>query len=250
MTSSKTSIIENEISKIERQFSPLNVSITKKVGYACKILAESGHESGLAGQITAKVSEDRYITQALGTGLSESSETNLLEVDKQLAVIAGEGIPSPANRFHISLYEARSDITCIVHTHPPYTSALSMLGTPLIISHMDTCILYDDVGFLMEWPGVPVSYDEGEVISAALGDKSAALLAHHGLVVVADSVEKACILALQFEHAAKLQIIASGAGAIREIDAELALEAKEWTGNPSRISATFNSLMKRFCVSD
>jgi L-fuculose-phosphate aldolase len=77
-------------------------------------------------------------------------------------VIDGDGIPSPANRFHISLYEARSDITCVVHTHPLYTSALSMLGTPLTISHMDTCILYDDVGFLMEWPGVPVSYDEGK----------------------------------------------------------------------------------------
>jgi L-fuculose-phosphate aldolase len=83
-----------------------------------------------------------------------------------------------------------------------------------------------------------------------LGDKSAALLAHHGLVVVADSVEKACILALQFERAAKLQIIASAAGLIQPIDAELALEAKKWTGNSSRISATFTGLVKRFCALD
>jgi L-fuculose-phosphate aldolase len=250
MTSNKKSIINNEISKIEREFAPLNVSIKKKIAYACEILAEFGHESGLAGQITAKISGDRYITQALGAGLAESNERTLLEVDKQLTVIGGEGIPSPANRFHISLYEARSDITCVVHTHPLYTSALSMLGVPLIISHMDTCILYDDVGFLREWPGVPVSYDEGEVISEALGDKSAALLAHHGLVVVANSVEKACILAMQFERAAKLQIIASAAGAIQPIDAELAREAKQWTGNSSRISATFNGLVKRFCAVD
>jgi L-fuculose-phosphate aldolase len=248
MASSKKSIIENEIGKIEREFRPLNVSIKKKVAYTCKILAESGHESGLAGQITAKISDDRFVTQALGAGLAESSERTLLEVDKELKVIDGEGIPSPANRFHISLYEARRDITCVVHTHPIYTSALSMLGSPLIISHMDTCILYDDVGFLREWPGVPVSYDEGEVIAGALGRKSAALLAHHGLVVVSDSVEKACVLALQFERAAKLQIIASAAGTIQPIDAGLALEAKEWTGNSSRISATFNGLVKRFCA--
>ncbi|MFT6097624.1 MAG: L-fuculose-phosphate aldolase [Arenicella sp.] len=250
MTSNKKSIIEKEIGKIEREFSQLDISIKKKVAFTCKILAEFGHESGLAGQITAKISDQRYVTQALGAGLAESNEKTLLEVDKELNVVDGNGIPSPANRFHISLYEARSDITCVVHTHPLYTSALSMLGSPLIISHMDTCILYDDVGFLKEWPGVPVGYDEGEVISAALGDKSAALLAHHGLVVVADSVERACILALQFERAAKLQIIASAAGAIQPIDAELALEAKIWTGNSSRIAASFNGLVTRFCSLD
>lgn len=65
---------------------------------------------------------------------------------------------------------------------------------------MDICPLYDDCAFLKAWPGVPVGNEEGEIISAALGEKRAVLLAHHGMLVTGKTVEEACGLALLMER--------------------------------------------------
>ncbi|MBL4800109.1 MAG: aldolase [Oleispira sp.] len=238
-------IKEKEIKKINTLLNKSIYSQHERVALACHILFNSGHDSCLSGQITAKVEDDLYITQTLGWGFDEVTVSNLLTVDSNLDVIEGDGIPNPANRFHSWIYNLRPDVNCILHTHAQYTSALSMLGIPLEISHMDCCILYDDVAYLEQWPGVPISNSEGDIISSALGDKNALLLGHHGLITVGRSIEEATCLALVFEKAAKLQLLALSAGEIKKIDFSLGIEAREWLKLDARISATFNYYVRR-----
>lgn len=78
-----------------------------------------------------------FLTQRLGLGFDEITETNLLLVDKDLTVLEGTGMANPANRFHSWIYRARPDVNCIVHTHPLPCAALSMLEVPLQVSQMD-----------------------------------------------------------------------------------------------------------------
>src|SRR5262245_21237225 len=88
------------------------------------------------------------------------------------------------------------------HTHAVHTAALSMPE----VSHMDDCVLYDDVAFVAKWPGVlPAGSEEGDLISGALGDKGALMLSYHGLLIAAPTIEEACVKALAFERAAKMQ---------------------------------------------
>lgn len=221
-------------------------SLREKLALTCRILFAQGHDSGLAGQITARAGEPgTYYTQRLGLGFDEITASNLLAVNEDLEVISGDGMANPANRFHSWIYRARPDVHCIVHTHPCHISALSMLGRPLKVAHMDTCILYDDIAFLEEWPGVPVGNSEGKIISAALGERRAALLAHHGLVVACGSVEEACVVAIQCERAARLQLLAESAGSIRDIGSELAREAHDWVLHERRLLTTFAYYARR-----
>lgn len=217
----------------------------EKVALTCRILFDAGHDAGLSGQITARETANTFITQRLGFGFDEISAANLLTVDENIQVLKGDGMPNPANRFHSWIYRARPDVNCIVHTHPLHASTLSMIEQPLMISHMDNCVLYGNVAFMPKWPGIPVGNDEGELISQALGDKKALLLGHHGLVVAASNVEEACVVALQFERAAKMQLLALAAGDISPIDPMLAEEAREWLSQPIRISATFSYYARR-----
>src|SRR5699024_253973 len=161
-------------------------------------------------------------------GFDEITPDNILLVNQDLEVLEGSGMSYPANRFLVRLYRARPDEHCINHTHPLHTAALSMIRQPLIVSHMDNCALYDDCAFLPEWPGVPVGNEEGEIISEAIGDKKAILLAHHGLLIAGASIEESCLLALQFERAAKMQLLAMSAGNIAPINPELGREAHDW----------------------
>ncbi len=112
---------------------------------SARALFDAGHDSGLAGQITARAEADgTYYTQRLGLGFDEITDGNLLLVDEDLNVLEGDGMANPANRFHSWIYRARPDVQCIVHTHAFHVAALSMLEVPLVVSHMDTTPLYDD----------------------------------------------------------------------------------------------------------
>ncbi|WP_109514399.1 aldolase [Pseudomonas ovata] len=221
-------------------------SVRQKLALTCRILFDGGHDSGLAGQITARAeTAGTYYTQRLGLGFDEISGSSLLVVDEDLKVLKGQGMANPANRFHSWLYRARPDVNCIIHTHPLHSATLSMLEVPLAISHMDTCPLFDDCAFLKDWPGIPVGNEEGEIISRAIGDKRAILLAHHGLLIAGGSVEEACVLALLFERAARMQLLAMGAGEIRPIPEALGQEAHDWISTAKRHGAAFNYYARR-----
>lgn len=221
-------------------------TLQQKVALACRILDRDGHESALAGQVSARGETfGTYWTLRFGLGFDEARESNILLIDDDLKVLEGEGMANPANRFHLWIYRTRPDINAIVHTHPPHASALSMIGEELNVSHMDTCVLYENCAYLAEWPGVPIGDQEGQMIATALGDKQAVLLAHHGLLTAAATIENAAVLAFYLERAAKLQLMARAVGPIRRVKPELAREARGYRGSPKYIAATFNYLSRR-----
>jgi L-fuculose-phosphate aldolase len=243
---SKSDLMQRAEQRFVENFIETPWSTRQKLALTCRVLSDRGHDSGLAGQITARAEQPgTYYTQQLGLGFDEITQDNLLLVDEDLEVLEGEGMANPANRFHSWIYRARPDVQCIVHTHPFHVAALSMLETPLVISHMDTTPLYDDCAFLPIWSGVPVGNEEGEIISEAIGDKKAILLAHHGQIVAGASVEEACSLAVLIERAAALQLTAMAAGTIKELPEKLAREAHDWTLLPNRSAANFAYYARR-----
>jgi len=218
----------------------------QKLALTARMLAADGHDSGLAGQLTARGSKPgTYFMLRFGLGLEEATEDNLLLVDDDLNVIEGEGMPNPSNRFHLWIYRAKPHVNAIVHTHPPHVSALSMIGVPLAVSHMDTSPFHDDCAWLPIWPGTPIGDDEGKIISEAIGDKRAILLAHHGQLTATTSMEESAILALFIEKAAKLQLMAMAAGKIQPVDPELAKEAHDYRLKEKAIRATFYYYARR-----
>lgn len=245
-TDSKSDLMRRAQDHLAADVVDAQLTTRQKVALTCRVLFDAGHDSGLAGQITARADEPgTYYTQRLGLGFDEITEDNLLRVDEDLNVVDGNGMANPANRFHSWIYRARPDVQCIVHTHAFHAAALSMLEVPLIVSQMDTTPLYGDCAFLADWPGVPVGNEEGEIISAALGDKKAILLAHHGQVVAGASVEESCSLTILIERAAKLQLAAMAAGTVKALPERLAREAHDWTLSPQRSRANFAYYARR-----
>ena len=220
-------------------------TLAQRVALACRMLDADGHESALAGQITLRGEKPgTYWGLSFGLGFDEAKASNILLFDDDLNVLEGEGMANSANRFHLWIYRARPDVNSIVHTHAPHTSALSMIAEPLIVSHMDTCVLYENCAYLADWPGVPIGDEEGRIISEGLGDKEAILLAHHGLLTACATLERATVLAFYMERAAKLQLLARAVGPIRALRRDHALEARGYRGAPKYVAATFNYLAR------
>jgi len=216
----------------------LSLATEEALAACCRILAREGHESGLAGQVTARADQPgSFWTLQFGCGFEEATAKRMALVDEDLKPLRG-GRPNPGVRFHIWIYKKRPDVQAIVHTHAPFASALAATGKELKTIHMDGAMLHG-TAHLPEWPGVPVADDEGRIISAALGGAKSILLANHGLLTAGNSVEEAAYLAVFFERAARMQLAAMAAGGYREVKPELAAEAREFLLQPSIVRGTF-----------
>ena len=211
------------------------------MAYACRILAMTEQEAGLAGQISVRSERPgAYWTLRFGMGFDEATPEYFIEVDRDLNTLTGEGMANPATRFHLWVYDARPDVNSIIHTHSPWASALAAARQPLVISQMDMTPLHNDCAFLGEWPGVPIADDEGVIISAALGSKRSIILAHHGYLTAGVNCEEATYLSVYLERAARMQIRARAFGELTPVDDTLAKEAHDYLLKPSIVKATFN----------
>ena len=135
---------------------------------------------------------------------------SVIRINENMEVLDGPGTPNPAVRFHF-WGTGSADVQCIIHTHPPHVSTLSMTGQPLVVAHMDATPFHNDCAHLKEWPGLPIADQEGEIISAALGDKRSILLANHGFLAAGSCIEEALYLSVLIERAARNQLLAAAA---------------------------------------
>ena len=240
----KQDFIDRVSREMAADFAAADLPARDALAGACRILAREGHESGLAGQVTARADRPgAWWTLQFGYGFDEATRERMVLVDEDLQPLAG-GRPNPGVRFHIWIYRKRPDVMAIVHTHAPYASALAATGERLHTIHMDSAMLHG-CAHLAEWPGVPVADDEGRIISGALGEAKCILLANHGLLTAGASVEEATYLAVFFERAARMQLRAMAAGGFKEVKRELAEEARAFLLQPSIVRATFAYWLRR-----
>ncbi len=222
-------------------------SDAEKLALSCRILAKEGHSETLAGQITVRQGDGSFLTTPLAYSFDEIRAGSVMRIDDTLRVLEGRGVPNPAVRFHLWVYRRRPDVNCVIHTHPPYVSALSMTGEPLQVAHMDATPFFEDCAFLPDWPGLPIADVEGELISAALGDKRCVLLANHGFLAATGSVEESLYLSVLIERAARNQLIAQSAyGRLKPVDPALARESHDFLLQPSIVKASFAMFARRF----
>eukprot|EP00933_Yihiella_yeosuensis_P046717 TRINITY_DN4231_c1_g3_i1.p1 TRINITY_DN4231_c1_g3~~TRINITY_DN4231_c1_g3_i1.p1 ORF type:complete len:569 (-),score=92.55 TRINITY_DN4231_c1_g3_i1:270-1976(-) len=225
-------------------------NLMQKMALSARILADQGHGNTLSGQISCREgnstdkSDFRMWTLNYGKSMDFLLPSDFILVDWNLDVIEGaeNSFPNMATRFHSHVYASRSDMRCMIHTHPPHVSALAQTGEPLRIAHMDTMALYEDVAHLKAWPGVPFGDEEGEIISGAIGSEGwSALLAHHGLFVGGQTIEEATYRAWFLEYAAQLQLLAGGKAKGPEVNELNARRAGKWRISPGPVEAHFNN---------
>jgi L-fuculose-phosphate aldolase len=232
---------ERATKEMAQHLKPRERSRAETLAYACRILAMTGQEAGLAGQISVRSERpSAYWTLRFGLGFDEATPADFIEVDQDLTTLSGDGMANPATRFHLWVYRARPDVQAIIHTHSPWASALAAARQPLTVIQMDMTPFHNDCAFLADWPGVPIADDEGVLISEALGNKRSIILAHHGYLTAGCSVEEATYLSVYLERAARLQIRAQAFGNLKPVPDHLAQEAHDYLLKPSIVRATFD----------
>lgn len=125
---------------------------------------------------------DIWITPS-GVDKGSLTVNDIMQVKKDGTVI-GLHKPSSELPFHKAIYEARPEITAIIHAHPPALVAFSITGivpdTKIVPQAHNIC---GDIGFAPY--GTPGSEDLGEKIACEFRDTryKAVIMENHGVVL-------------------------------------------------------------------
>src|SRR5918994_6700968 len=119
-----------------------------------------------------------------------------------------EGTAKPPLEFHIhsEVYRARPDVNAVFHTHPKWSTFLTMTGHPFKAVYAQGVLLGDMP--VMDSPLSVNTKPMGEKLAATLGRHPAALLKAHGAVTVGADVVEAFVLAAYLEENAYRQYMA------------------------------------------
>jgi ribulose-5-phosphate 4-epimerase/fuculose-1-phosphate aldolase len=180
---------------------------------AYRLAARFGLNEGISNHFTARVGES-FLVLPHGLHFSEAAASRLLLVDRAGRVLEGEGeVEASALFIHSRVLQARPDAQCVLHTHQPYSTALTVIenGRLLFVSQ-NALRFHDRVAYNDVYHGAADHAEEGERLARALGDKDVLFHAHHGVIVVGPSVAKAFDDLYFLERAAMVQVLAESTG--------------------------------------
>jgi len=168
---------------------------------------------------------------------SGASVRGTLTVDDIVAVdLDGrlvEGIARPPLEYHIhsAVYRARPDVHAVMHTHPQWSTFLTMTGVPYKPVYAQGVLLGDIP--LLDSPLSVNTRPMGERMVAALGNGPAVLLKAHGVVVVGASIVECFALAAYVEENAYRQYMAMQIGEpyVFSADEQRACREKLWSSS-------------------
>src|SRR5512138_3868506 len=182
------------------------------------------HE-GVCNHFSVMLADGRtFLLNRYGLHWSEVTASNLLALDADGRLLAGEGeYEKTAFWIHSRLHLAHPHAACVLHTHMPHATALTLLEDGrLEMIEQNALRFHDDIAYDDTYNGLVVDNAEGDRLACALGGKRVMFLANHGVIVVGASVAEAFDSLYYLERACRLQVLARGmAGRLKSVRPEV-----------------------------
>jgi len=167
-----------------------------KVLETAQAMNASGINRGSSGNVSARSGEGFIITPT-GMPYERCTPDDMVPVDSD-GTPHGDRKPSSEWRFHRDIYQAYPEAGAVVHTHAAFATSLACMEVEIPPFHYmiarfggDTvrCASYALFG----------TQELSDAMIAALRDRRACLMAHHGMVIFGRNLEHALALAVELE---------------------------------------------------
>ncbi len=136
---------------------------------------------------------------------------DIVRIDKQGRKLSQGKNPSMETAMHLAIYYQRPDINCILHAHPPFSTAFAVAR-----KNINTAIMGEAYAIV----GKPVVADYALMGSASLADTMARaaasaqviLMANHGVMALGKSLIEAFDRLEVLENCARIELAAKAVG--------------------------------------
>jgi L-fuculose-phosphate aldolase len=190
---------------------------------AVQRIAAAGLVSGSSGNVSRRIATpagDLYAVTASSVLYDRFGIDDVLVVDRDVDPVVGDGVPSSESLAHMAVYGARADVGAVIHTHSVYASACAVAGQPIPAILDEQVVLLGGAVTVAEY-GPSASDELAANAVAALGDRAAVLLSHHGVLCVGSNLDQAVAVAELVERVAKVRVLSLAIGGGRELPAHV-----------------------------
>ena len=164
------------------------------------------------GNVSVRDSETGliYISPS-GMDYQSIQPDDIVVLDAALNIVDGLRKPSIEKEMHAAVYNARSEVNAVVHTHPLYSTVLGVNGMELPAVSEDFAQIVGDKIICSEYalPGTP---ELAQNTVKALGKQNSVLLPNHGTMSVGEDMKSALTVCQVVEKAAHIYILAKSIG--------------------------------------
>ncbi|KAF7349623.1 Aldolase-II domain-containing protein [Mycena sanguinolenta] len=212
-----------------------------RLAQALRMFGNRGWDEGPAGHITVRdpIRPDCFWVNPFGLHFKLIQPEDLLLVDHKGQILDESGqkdgpfriLNMAAFMIHSTIHAARPDVICAAHSHSTYGKAFSSLGKMLDPISQDACAFFEDHAVYTQFNGIVLEETEGLAIAEALGNKKAAILQNHGILVAGSSIESTMCFYIALERACQVQLLAEAAGTPLKINAAQAKETAKIIGS-------------------
>src|SRR5262252_557900 len=122
--------------------------IKQKLIVAGRILVAEGQDDFTRGHISARLPDNPslFFMKPHSVGLDEITMENILTIGLDGNVVAGKARRHSEVYIHSEIFKARADVSCVLHTHPTYSIALSATGRPLKTYSQPGALFHNSLG--------------------------------------------------------------------------------------------------------
>ena len=180
-----------------------SADIRAQVVAAAQAMDAAGLVVGTAGNVSGRAADGAIWLTPSALPYNQVRVDNLAAVDLDGNLLDGTARPSTEKAMHLACYRAFPEVGGVMHCHPIHASmfAVAHKSIPAVIEEV---IIYLG-GDVPVTDYRPTGSDElGEEVVRHLGDRSAVLMANHGLLCVGKSPDHALHAALVAEHTARI----------------------------------------------
>lgn len=145
---------------------------------------------------------------------------------------------------HSAIYRARPDVNAIVHVHPDYTVAWSMLRKPFLFTTQESALFYNDIAQTDQ--AHLITDDNVDVVVNHLGSTNNLIIHNHGPITVGTTVESAIWRTILLDKICKLNLLAVAAGTPIELDSETLLKNHKFFTTNRTMTYQYRNFKKNY----
>ena len=190
--------------------------IRNNIAILGKEIAASGFNLGTWGNISARIDDDHFAITPSGIAYETITAEDIVVINLAGNIIKGNKKPSIELPLHSAIYKAKKGVNAIVHTHSVCCTAFAIARKPIPAVCEDMIQIVGGRVEVAEY-FLPGSQELAKSVVTALGNKSACIMANHGLITVADNLIEAYKIAQIVEKSAQAVIYANSMGGAVEL---------------------------------
>jgi len=175
------------------------ISPRAEVALLCRVLFHEGYDDHIAGHVTVLQPDGTLLVNPWELAWDEITAADVLRVDSAGKVLEGDWNVTPAIGLHLAVHAARSDVKVIVHNHSRFGTLWANAKRVPPIYDQTSAQVDGEIAVFDEYGGTVEDPREANAAVTALGDRKWALLANHGVFVVARDLRQAHLRCLTLE---------------------------------------------------